>query len=118
MSERTRAWMSKKQQLSQKEQALKAELESISTVVESNGKKILLIAAAAGGIALIGYLGYRSFSKKTGANSPTSSKKKIVIPKKALIGSLVTERLITMAVGYIANKLEQSFQSEERKEKK
>lgn len=118
MSERTRAWVSRKQKLTEKEQALKAELDSISTVVEKNGKKILMIAGAAGGIALISYMGYRSFNKKRLISKSSRKKKKFVIPKKALIGSLVTERLITMAVGYITKKLEQSLVSDDRSKKK
>ncbi len=111
MSERTRAWMSKKQQLVQKEKEIKAELDALSTEVESNSKKIALIALAAGSVALIGYLGYRAFSKSENAPTLKVEKKPTAKPKRAFVSGLITERLISMGISFIAKKLEDSLNS-------
>lgn len=125
MTERTQTWLTRKKRLTQKEQTLKAELDIISTVVETNGKKILMIAGATAGVALISYFSYRAFKTppvqsplKKGKKKFSSMKKKKLIPKKVIIGTLLTDKLITMAASYIAKKLEDSFLTSDSKSSK
>lgn len=112
MSERSKAFQSKKALLDQKEREIRMDLEESSTKLEGRAKKVLTIALIAGGVALLGYLAYKAFSKpdveeteeeKPSTTAPTKKVTK-ASPTSAL-GAVLTERLLTTGLNLLMAKL-------------
>lgn len=114
MSKRSTLWKNKKATLSEREAALKEELEEISVEVESRVKKVLTISLIAGATVLLGYGLYRAFSsdekveKKKGAVVIKSAVKNQE-PPSAMAGfslkNALMERLALAAIQLVGTKL-------------
>ncbi|MEO9475052.1 MAG: hypothetical protein ABJG41_05945 [Cyclobacteriaceae bacterium] len=106
MSNHTKIWNKKKSELIEKEKELRAQLEDVSKVFEGRTKTVLTISAITGGIALLGYFGYRAFSPEKPTKTEKIRKKvKKKIRKKAVLGTLITERLINAGLAYAESQL-------------
>ena len=106
MSNHTKIWNKKKSELIAKEKELRAQLEDVSKIFEGRTKTVLTISAIAGGIALLGYLGYKAFSPEKPTQTEKIKKKvKKKVRKKALLGTLITERLVNAGLTYAGNQL-------------
>ncbi|MEP0368768.1 MAG: hypothetical protein ABJN36_11725 [Cyclobacteriaceae bacterium] len=122
MSNHTKIWNQKKSELIEKEKELRAQLEDVSNIFEGRTKTVLTISAIAGGIALLGYLGYKAFSSeeptKTEKIKKKATKAKKKISKKAVLGTLITERLINAGLAYAGNQLNEILSGNSDKKKK
>lgn len=65
MSKRSPLWQKKKNQLDQRELALRGDLDQMSGELESRAKKIAVASLVVVGVAVIGYGLYRSFSDQS-----------------------------------------------------
>ncbi len=126
MSERSKAYQAKKAVLDQKEREIRMDLEESSTLLEGRAKKVLTIALIAGGVALVGYLVYKAFSKpkveEVEEEQPAASKSNE--PKKvkakassgSAFGAIIAERLLTTGLNLLVAKLADQRKAAEEKD--
>jgi hypothetical protein len=120
MSSHTKIWTNKRAQLLEKEKQLKDELETVSNLFEGKTKTILLASAITGGLALLLYVGYKAFSPKkpeVTKKEKITAKAKKKISKQAVIGTLITERLISAGLKFAEDQLSQILSGERKKKK-
>ncbi|WP_258105361.1 hypothetical protein [Marinoscillum sp. MHG1-6] len=118
MSKHAKLWTRKRQELSEREEALKKELEDVSNLFEGRAKAILFISLATGGAFLIFYLIYKSFSrlKPEIAADPVNVKVKKP-PKRTVLKTLITERILSALLAYLGHQLGQSMKTESKGKK-
>jgi hypothetical protein len=119
MSNHTKIWNKKKVELIEREKELKNQLEGVANIFEGKTKTILIIAAATGGIALIAYLAYRAFfhKEKKPAVAQEATKAKKVISKKAVLGTLLIEKLVSAGVKLASEQLNKMLDSDGKNKK-
>lgn len=114
MSNHTKIWSDKKAELILREKELKEELESVSLIFEGKTKKLLIATGAIAVVGLIGYFGYKALSGEKKGKKPIKRIKKKV-QKKAVIGTMITERLISSVLNYLSIQLDEIFKGNTKK---
>lgn len=119
MSNHTKLWNKKKAELIKREQELKNDLEAVSNIFEGRTKTIIIITLATGGVALLAYVVYRSFfykeEEKTATQKISAAKK--TVKKKAILGTILTEKLVSAGIKFAGEQINQLLQSDANKKK-